>query len=325
MERCNTTMKERKSIKSRIFGETGLKSCMRSMIQNRYLYLLLAPAVIYLIMFDFRIMFGIQLAFKDFNAKLGIWGSHWIGFDHFVKMFDDPYFLHVLWNTIKISFGRIIFTFPWAIIIALAFNELRQRHVKKVLQTVYTFPHFLSWVVVSGVVINFLGYIGPVNSLLDIFGLERYVFLGDKNLIIPILYITDVWKEAGWNSIIYMAAIAGIDEAYYEAADLDGASRWQKMWHITLPSIRSTILVMLTIKVGSVLSTGFDQIFNLSNMVVQSTIDILDTYVYRITFQQTPDFAYSTALGLFKSFVGILMVLSVNKISKKLEGTGIIE
>ena len=301
------------------------RNYLREMVTNRYLYLLMLPAIVYLILIDYRTMYGILLAFKDFNARLGILGSPWIGFEHFKNMFADSYFRYVLVNTIVISFGRIIFCFPFAIIIALAFNEIKQRHVKKVLQTVYTFPHFLSWVIVSGVIVNFLAYTGPVNALFDFIGLDRQVFMGDKKLIVPILYITDVWKESGWESIIFLAAITGIDAGLYEAAELDGASRWQKIWHVTLPCIRGTILVMLTLRVGTVLNGGFDQIFNMSNMVVQKTIDILDTYIYRITFQQAADFSYSTAVGLFKSGVGFIMVVIVNKLSRKLEGTGILE
>jgi putative aldouronate transport system permease protein len=270
-------------------------------------------------------MYGIVLAFKDYNPRFGIMGSEWIGFKHFKGMFSDSYFRHVLINTIYISFGRIIFTFPFAIIIAILFNELKQKHLKKTLQTVYTFPHFLSWVIVSGVITNFLSYSGPVNSLFAALGFDKKVFLGDKGLIVPILYITDVWKESGWNSIIYLAAITGINSELYEAAELDGANRWKKIWHVTLPGIRGTILVMLTMRVGQVLNAGFDQIFNMSNTVVQQTIDILDTYVYRITFQQIPDFSYSTAVGLFKSIIGFAMVVIVNKISKKVEGTGILD
>ena len=319
MKRVNATAIAKSSVKNRIDG------ALKSLVKNRYLYILLLPLVIYLIMIPYRTMYGIILAFKEFDASLGITGSPWVGFKHFEKMLNDPYFMYVLWNTIRISFGRIIFCFPFAVIFALFFNELRQARLKKVLQTVYTFPHFLSWVIVSGVIINFLSYTGPVNDVLAALGVERQVFLGDKKLIVPILYITDVWKQSGWNCIIYLAAITAIDDTLYEAADLDGASRWQKMWHITLPTIRGTILVMLILRVGTVLNAGFDQIFNLSNMVVQKEVDILDTYIYRITFQQSPDFAYSTAVGLFKSGVGFLMVMIVNKISKKLEGTGILD
>lgn len=302
----------------------GLKP-LKELFKNRYLYCLMLPAIIYLVMIDYRAMYGILLAFKDYNAQLGIMGSPWVGLKHFREMFSDSYFRYVLWNTISISFGRIIFTFPFPILIALAFNELNQRHLKKTLQTIYTFPHFLSWVIVSGVVLNFLDYTGPVNSIVSALGGERHVFLGNKKLIVPILYITDIWKEAGWSSIIYLAAISGINAELYEAADLDGASRFSKMWHVTLPCIRSTILVMLTLRVGTILNGGFDQIFNMSNTVVQKTVDILDTYIYRITFQQAADFAYSTAVGLFKSVVGFLMVMVVNKLTQKLEGTGILD
>ena len=293
--------------------------------KSKYLYLLMLPAIIHLLMFEYRGMYGILIAFKDFNPKLGVTGSEWIGFKHFKGMFNDPYFWHIIINTIRISFGRMIVTFPFDIILALCFNELRQRHLKKTLQTVYTFPHFLSWVITSGVILNFLDYTGPLNSVIAFFGGERQVLMGNNDLILPILYFTDVWKEAGWGCIIYLAAITGVDAGLYEAAELDGASHWQQTWHITLPSIRSTILIMLTMKVGSILSGGFDQIFNLSNPVVQKTVDILDTYIHRITFQQAPDFSYSTAVGLFKSLVGFMMVMSVNKITQKLEGTGILE
>ena len=315
-----TSMAKQKKSKSLLSREW-----VKSMVQNRYLYLLMLPAIIYLVMISYRAMYGILLAFKDYNPRLGIMGSEWIGLKHFKNMFTDPYFRHVLVNTILISFGRIIFTFPFAIIIAIAFNELKQHHLKKTLQTIYTFPHFLSWVIVSGVIFNFLDYTGPVNSIVDALGGERKVFLGDKRLITPILYITDIWKESGWKSIIYLAAITGINSELYEAAELDGAGRWGKIWHVTLPCIRGTILVMLTMRVGQVLNAGFDQIFNMSNTVVQSTIDILDTYVYRITFQQAPDFSYSTAVGLFKSVIGFTMVVLVNKLSKKMEGTGILD
>ncbi len=303
----------------------AIKRYGKELIRNRHLYLLMLPAIVYLIMIDYKAMYGILLAFKDYNARLGIMGSPWAGLKHFKEMFADSYFLYVLGNTVRISFGRIIATFAFPVLIALGFNEIRQRHIKKTLQTVYTFPHFLSWVVVSGVILNFLDYTGPANAVMAFLGLERKVFLGDKSLIVPILYITDVWKEAGWGSIVYLAAITGISDDLYEAADLDGATRLQKIWHITLPSIRGTILVMLVLKVGTILSAGFDQIFNMSNTVVQQSIDILDTYIYRITFQQAADFSYSTAVGLFKSAVGFVMVMLVNQLSRKWEGTGILE
>lgn len=295
----------------------------KNIIKNRYLYLLLLPGMLYFILIDYRAMYGILLAFKNFNPRLGIMGSKFVGLEHFRNLLADPYFWNAFVNTIKISFGRIIFSFPAPIILAILFNELRGRRIKKTLQTVYTFPHFLSWVIVAGIAVNFLSIVGPFNQLIAFFGGEKTVLLGSKKAIIPILYITDIWKEAGWSSVIYLAAITGIEQQLYEAAELDGANKWQQMLHVTLPGIRTTILVMLTLKVGTILNAGFDQIFNMSNSAVQSTIDILDTYIYRITFQTSGDFSYSTAVGLFKSVVNFSMLVVVDKISKKLVGAGI--
>ena len=297
----------------------------KSFIQSRYLYLLMIPAILYMVLISYRTMYGILLAFKDYDPKLVIMASEWVGLKHFKNMFSDPYFRYVLLNTIRISISKTIIEFPFPIILAVCFSELRGKRFKKVLQTVYTFPHFLSWVICAGIIINFLDYSGPLNRVLYILGFERQVFLGSKVLIRPILYVTDIWKSAGWGSIVYMAAIAGINPELYEAAELDGATRFRKIWHVTLPCIRGLILIMLTMKVGGILSAGFGQIFNLSNTVVQRTIDILDTYIYRVSFLQKPDFAYSTALTFFQVIVGFALVMVTNTITKKLEGTGLFE
>ena len=300
------------------------RNIMAELYANRYLYMLMLPAVILYIIFNYVPMYGITLAFKEYNAALGIMGSPWVGFSNFKSLFTDSYFWYVLWNTIKINFGRIIFEFPVPIILAIAFSELRGKKRKKLLQTVYTFPHFISWVILSGIIINFLDFSGPLNALLDMLGFERVAFLGKEKAFVPILYVTSVWKDAGWSSIIYLAAITGINAEFYEAADLDGASRIQKIWHITLPCIRGTILMLLTLYAGQILNDGFDQIFNLSNPVVQTAGDILDTYLYRVTFQSGSDFAFSTAIGLFKAVVNVTLLVAVDRISKKLEGVGIL-
>ena len=300
------------------------RNIMAELYANRYLYMLMLPAVILYIIFNYVPMYGITLAFKEYNAALGIMGSPWVGFSNFKSLFTDSYFWYVLWNTIKINFGRIIFEFPVPIILAIAFSELRGKKRKKLLQTVYTFPHFISWVILSGIIINFLDFSGPLNALLDMLGFERVAFLGKEKAFVPILYVTSVWKDAGWSSIIYLAAITGINAEFYEAADLDGASRVQKIWHITLPCIRGTILMLLTLYAGQILNDGFDQIFNLSNPVVQTAGDILDTYLYRVTFQSGSDFAFSTAIGLFKAVVNVTLLVAVDRISKKLEGVGIL-
>ena len=291
---------------------------------NRYLYLLMLPGIVLFLIFCYYPMYGITLAFKEYNAALGILRSPWVGLENFKSLFTDSYFWYVLFNTLKINFGRIIFEFPMPIILAILFSELRGKKRKKLLQTVYTFPHFISWVILSGIVINFLDYSGPLNAMLDSLGFERQAFLGKENAFVPIIYISSIWKDAGYSSIIYLAAITGIDHGLYEAASLDGANRIQRIWHITLPCIRGTILMLLTLYAGRILNDGFDQIMNLSNPVVQTAGDILDTYIYRITFITGTDFAFSTAAGLFKSVVNVTILLFVDRVSKRLEGVGIL-
>lgn len=293
--------------------------------RSRYLYLLIFPGFALMLLFHYVPLYGLVLAFKDFNAGLGIFGSPWNGIDNFKNLLSDSYFWYVFFNTIRISLGRLIFQFPVPIILAILFNELRGTKLKKTLQTVYTFPHFLSWVILSGIVINILDYNGPINALLDMFGMERILFLGEKNLFIPILYIGSIWKESGWSSIIYLSSIAGINAELYEAADLDGASRFQKARYITLPSIAPTICVMLIMFIGNILGAGFDQIFNLANPVVQKTADILDTYIYRITFLTSGDFSLSTTVTLFISVFNFLALTGANKLTRKVQGTGILE
>ena len=300
------------------------RNIVGELIANRYLYLLMLPAMVLYIIFNYIPMYGITLAFKEYNAGLGILGSPWVGFDNFKSLFTDSYFWYVLFNTLKINFGRIIIEFPMPIILAILFNELRGKKRKKILQTVYTFPHFISWVILSGIIINFLDFSGPVNAMLEVFGFERKAFLGNENAFVPILYATSIWKDAGYSSIVYLAAITGIDHALYEAADIDGAKRLQKIWHITLPSIRGTIFMLLTLYAGRILNDGFDQIMNLSNPVVQTASDILDTYIYRITFVSGGDFAFSTAVGFFKTIVNVTILIFVDRISKRISDVGIL-
>lgn len=291
----------------------------------RYLYLLALPGFIFILVFNYAPMYGLSLAFKQFNSGLGILKSPFVGLNNFRNVLSDSYFWYVFANTLKISFGRLIFTFPIPIIIALFFNELRNRVLQKTLQTVYTFPHFLSWVVLSGICISILDFNGPINAILSLLGFEKIVFLGEKSLFIPILYISHIWKESGWSSIIYLAAIAGINTEFYEAADLDGANRFQKMWHITLPSIAPTIFMLLILAIGGLMDGGFDQIFNLSNSVVQKKGDILGTYIYRITFLTSGDFSFSTTVGLFTSVINFTLLTIANTISKRVQGVGILE
>jgi len=269
-------------------------------------------------------MYGVLLAFKDFKTNLGILRSPWIGLQHFEYIVNDPFFWQAFRNTIFISVGRIIFQFPFPIILAILLNEMVFVRYKKVLQTIYTFPHFLSWVIVAGIVKNFLMLDGPVNKILLLLGLDKPInFLAIPSIFRPILYATEIWKGAGWNSIIYLAAIATINHELYEAAIVDGANRFRRIIHITLPSIRDTIVLLLLLSIANVMNAGFDQIFNMYNPVVKSISEIIDTYIYNITFLARPDFGYSTAVGLFKSVINLLLLVIGDRCAKALGSRGI--
>ncbi|MBR6332196.1 MAG: sugar ABC transporter permease [Dehalococcoidales bacterium] len=288
----------------------------------RYLYLLLLPGILYFAIFHYGPMSGLVLAFKKFNARMGIWGSPWVGMKNFQRIFATPAAMTAIRNTFEINLSRLIFQFPVAIILALLLNEMRGRKLKRVYQTVYTFPHFLSWITVSSILMNFLSNGGAVNAVIASLGMERIDFLSNTQLFRPLLYLTHNWKEMGWNSIIYMAAIAAIDPTLYEAAKVDGANRWQQVWHVTLPGIKQTIVVLFILEVGRTMNAGFEQIFYLQNAAVKSTSEILDTYVYSITFQSTPNYGFSTAVGMFKAVINLFMLLLTNGIVKKINGSG---
>lgn len=299
------------------------KSLARQIWDARWLYLLILPGVLYFVVWHYMPMEGILLAFKKYNARLGIWGSEWVGLKNFKRIFITPAAIKAILNTLRISLSRLVIEFPAPIILALLLNEVVGKRFKKVLQTVYTFPHFLSWVVVSIIVSNFLSNAGFFNSLLRELGFESVNFLADKALFRPLIYFTSIWKEVGWSSIIYMAAISNVDPALYEAAELDGAGRLQQAWHITVSSIRDTIVLMFIMSVGSMMNAGFDQIFNMSNDVVKEAGQIIDTYVYDITFLSAPNYGFSTAVEVFKAVINLILMLLANKVSKKATGNAL--
>lgn len=301
-------------------SRTKFQKLIRDIIKNKYIYLILIPGIIYYIIFAYGPMYGLTIAFKDYNARAGILGSPWNGFDNFERIFKDYEFYIALKNTLIISFSRIIIQFPAPILLALMLNELKEGFYKKTLQTILTFPNFLSWVVVASILINLLSSGGAVNNLLFIMGFEKRDFLADTAMFRPLLYITEIWKSAGWGSIIYLAAISGISPELYEAATMDGAGRLQKMLFITWPCIKPTVIVMLILSVGGVMNAGFDQIFNMQNPAVRTVSDILDTYIYRITFGTGTDFGFSTGVGLFKSLINFIMLVSFDKVSRLISG-----
>jgi putative aldouronate transport system permease protein len=291
----------------------------------RYIYLVLLPGVVFFAVFKYIPIYGIQLAFKRLKIGTGIMGSPWIGFENFEYLFLNYEFWLSVRNTLILGFMQIVLFFPFPVALAILLNEIRGNRVRRVLQTLYTFPHFLSWVVVSGIAINLFSMQGAVNNLIALVGIERHQFLTDQGVFRYVLVFSQLWKESGWNAILYLAAITAIDPALYEAATIDGANRWQKIKNITWPGISMIVVVTLILRVGTLLEVGFDQILNMYNPAVYDVADIIDTYIYRITFQRPANFGVSTAVGLFKGITNCILLLSANWFSKRVGGTGILE
>jgi len=291
--------------------------------KNKSVYVFVAISLSWYFIFCYGPMYGLTLAFKDYNASKGILGSAFVGLKHYRKLFESTEFFTALKNTIAISFGRLLFEFPVPIILALLLNELQVGKFKKTLQTIFTFPFFLSWVVIASIVLNMLGSDGVINNILLFLGNNKEQFLAKKELFRPLLYISSIWKTAGWTSIIYLAAISAIPPELYEAAFIDGANGFQRMLYVTLPSLKSVITIMLLLAIGNTMNAGFDQIFNMYNPTVISVSDVLDTYIYRITFQTAGDFGFSTAVGLFKSFVNFILLFSFDRLAKMLGEEGL--
>lgn len=289
----------------------------------RFLYLMLIPAISYYLVFKYEPMTGLVLAFKRYLANRGIWGSPWVNLKNFQRIFITPDAIGAIINTLEISIGRLIFEFPIPIMLALMVNEIRGRRIKRLYQTIYTFPHFLSWVVVGAMVTNMFANSGSINQVIALLGGGRINFLASTDSFRPLLYVSANWKEAGWSAIIYMATITGLDPALYEAATVDGANRLQQTWYVTIPGISSTIVVLLILAVGRMMNAGFDQIFNLQNSAVKGVSEIIDTYIYNITFRTTPDYGFSTAVGMFKSVINFTMLLLANTLVKRISGKGL--
>lgn len=286
-------------------------------IKNWQIVMFMIPGLILLLIFAYGPMFGLLIAFKDYKMALGVFESEWVGLEHFRRLFTGNDFLNVLKNTVTISFLKLIVNFPLPIILALLLNEMRNATYKKIVQTFSYLPHFFSWVVMGGIVMMLFSNGGPVNDILINFGMEKPIsFFGNGFWFVVLLLISSVWQGIGWSSIVYISALSAVDQSLYEAATVDGASRWKQTLHISIPAILPTIVTVLILNMGQILNGGFDQIFNLYNPSVYETADILDTFVYRKL--QTMDYSLGTAVGLFKSFVGMIMVIVVNGVVKKL-------
>lgn len=300
-------------------GTAGRGRIARKLCNDALYYVMLVPVLAWYAIFCYVPMAGITLAFRNFRFDGGLWNSPWVGMDNFVKMMSDAQFLVAVKNTVIIGVGGILFQMPCAIILAILINEIRGRRAKKFFQTVVTFPHFISWVVLGGILTSMFSSSGIINQVLGAIGLPSVSPLTSVDSFRPFIWISNIWKEIGWDSIIYIAAITSIDTGLYEAAEVDGANRLQKMWHITLPGIRSTIVIMLILAVGQLMNNGrFDQIFNLYSAPVYSVGDTLDTYIFRESFVTGGlNFGYSTAIGLFKSVIGVVLISISNKIASR--------
>ncbi|MEK0312609.1 ABC transporter permease [Cohnella sp. 56] len=296
---------------------TAGRSLMKDLVRDRYLYLLLLPGLLLVLLFKYGPMYGVVIAFQDYNIYKGIHGSQWVGFAQFERLFRSPDFYEILGNTVIISLYKLSASFVIPIVLALLLNELRSVVFRRFAQSVVYLPHFISWVIFSGIIITFLNPVdGMVNTVIQSLGGKPIDFLGDVRYFRSMLVVTDIYKEVGWGTIIYLAAIAGVNPDLYEAARIDGASKLRQMWHVTLPAIRPVIVILVILSLANVLEAGFQQIFLLYNALVYDVADIIDTYVYRVGIYQA-NYSFATAAGLFKSAVAMTLILTVNTIVKK--------
>lgn len=296
---------------------TWLGRLGKDLVQNRYLYLMFVPVLVIYILFMYIPMYGVIIAFKDFNPGLGILGSEWVGFQHFENFFSSYYFGHILRNTLIISGLSLLVNFPAPIIFALLLNEIRLKRFKKFVQSVTYFPHFLSTVIVCGLIIEFCSTHGAINQIIQIFSPDTPVrnLLAEKSLFRPIYIISGVWQNFGWDSIIYLAALSGVDSSLYEATVIDGAGRWKQTLHVSIPSILPTIVIMLILAIGGLMNVGWEKIVLLYSPTTYETADVISSFVYRRGLIEN-DFSFSTAVGLFNSLVNFLLIMITNRISK---------
>lgn len=289
----------------------------------RLFYLMMLPGLLYFAVFRYLPMFGLVIAFKDYDIFKGIWASQWVGLKNFEELFRSSDFRNVLNNTLMISFAKIIIGFPIPIVLAILLNEMRSVRFKKVIQTLLYLPHFLSWVVIGGILLNlFSPVFGLAGEFFRAMGMEPVNILAQKSTILGVVIASDVWKECGWSTIIFLAALTQVDASLYEAAKMDGANRLKQMFYITLPAISGVIILLLILRIGKIMNAGFEQILVLQNAVTRDRIDIFDTYVYREGLQRG-EYSFSSTVDMFKSVVAFMMVVAADKISKKFGEEGV--
>lgn len=300
----------------KIADKTNVQRKKKNWQKDWQLHLMILPGLLFILIFKYMPLGGITIAFKEFLPGKGIWGSPWVGLENFEYMLALPDTKRVMWNTLFIAAAKILINFPVPIIISILLNEVKNHRFKRSVQTIIYLPYFISWVILAGIIQDLFAKEGLINQFLGIFGAEPVFFLGNKYAFLGVLIGTDVWKNFGYNTVVYLAAITGIDETLYEAAKIDGANRFQQIRNVTLPGIAPIVVLMMILNLGNVLNAGFEQIFNLYNPLVYETADIIDTFVYRISLVEA-NYSLGTAVGLLKSVVSFILIVTSYKIANK--------
>lgn len=296
----------------------------REIKKHKVLYLMMVPGLLYFLLFRYLPMFGLVIAFKDYDIFKGIWASQWVGLENFQSLVHSKDFWNVMKNTLTISAAKILIGFPIPVLLAILLNDIKNLRFKKITQTCIYLPHFLSWVVIGGIMLNlFSPVFGLAGEVFRVLGVEPVNIMAKKSSIFWVVIFSDVWKEAGWSTIVFLAALTQVDMSLYEAAKMDGASKWKQVIYITLPAISSIVVVMLILRIGKIMNAGFEQILVLQNPITMNSIDIFDTYVYREGLGRG-SYSFAAAVDTFKSVIALILVTSANKISKWFGEEGIV-
>lgn len=303
---------------------TSAYTWKRDIQKNYELYLFLIPAVVSVFIFNYLPMYGIQIAFKDFKPAKGILGSKWVGLKWFERFFSGYQFTEVLRNTVLLSVLLLICSFPIPILFALIVNQYKEGKFRRLLQTVSYAPHFISTVVMVGMVLLFLSpSSGLYGTIVRLFGGDPKNIMGDAGMFRPIYILSDIWQHTGWDSIIYLAALSAINQDLYDAANVDGAGRMKKIWYIELPALKETAIILLILRLGNIMSMGFEKAYLMQNNLNLAASEIIATYVYKVGLTGTPQYSYSAAIGVFNSVINVILIITFNKISKKVSGAGL--
>jgi len=317
MEAASAPKKKIRYKHSKPFGKRLIEDLKR----NKELYLLMLPVLAFYFIFQYMPMYGALIAFQNFRPALGMSGSDWVGFQHFTDFFGSVFFNRVVWNTIRISLLRLLFEFPAPIFLALLINEVKHKYFARTVQTITYMPFFIAMVVVAGLITNFVGADGLITQFLGLFGVANRNLLNVRSYFLPILIISDIWQSIGWGSIIYLAALQGIDQEQYEAAAIDGAGRFKQTLHVTLPGIASTIIILLILRMGTMMSVGMEKILLLYNPMTWEVSDVIGTFVYRRGLLDM-QFSFATAVGLFNSVINVMFLVCANFLARRASSEG---